>query len=159
MLESSPSHPGSGQWLLFLALACWLALVPLAVLFVLTVLGGSPPALVVQLELAAPRAPTLREGAWGLVATLSTLGLHLAVFLPVYLVTRRPGRAFLHSTATLLIAIALFETLYALSGLVVFVEGWDQLSPPVGPGTSAQTHNDLRGRKTNAVVLLCRRPD
>ena len=139
MAEPPRPRPGYGQWLLFLAFACWLATVPLAVVFVLTALSGSPPDFLVQLGLAVPRDPTLPEGTFGLVATLLTLGLHLAVFLPLYFATRRPDRKFLHTTATLLMAIALFQALNALASLTVLIEGWIQPSTAVGPGTSVLT--------------------
>jgi subtilisin family serine protease len=115
--EPSDSRLGCGQWLVLLALAVWLAIVPLAVVALLSFLNGSPPELLVQLGLVAPGSPVLPSRALGLLATLLTLGLHLLFFLPSYLATKRPGREFLHTSATLLIAISLFQALNALARL------------------------------------------
>jgi subtilisin family serine protease len=123
MTDMDPSRPSVGQWLLLLVLAFWLAIVPLAVAFVLAVLNDSPPDLLVQLDLVAPGDPALPVWASGLLATVLTLGLHLLVFVPLYLATRKPGREFLHTTSTLLIAIALFQTLNALARLVMPGDG------------------------------------
>ena len=44
----APSRVGAGQWLLFLILASWLAVVPLVVVALLSVLTDSPPDLLIQ---------------------------------------------------------------------------------------------------------------
>ncbi len=117
MTEPSAGRPGCGQWLILLALAVWLAIVPLAVVGLLSFLNGSPPELLVQLGLVAPGSPLLPAWALGLLATLLTLGLHLLLFLPSYLAIKQANRGFLHTSATLLIAISLYQALNALGRL------------------------------------------
>ncbi len=146
MLGSSPSRPSVGQWLLLLVLAFWLAIVPLVVVFVLALLNGSPPDLVVELGLMAPGEPVLPEWAFGLLSTALTLGLDLLAFVPLYVVTRQPGREFLHTIATLLIAIALYQTFNALARLPVAADGSTLL------GASLWT--DTTGRTVTAVLRL-----
>jgi subtilisin family serine protease len=138
-MTNSPSPPPRlRQWLLFLVLACWLAIVPLVVAFTLATLNGNTPDLLVQLGLATPREPVLPEWAFGLLATALTLVLQLSVFLPFYVATRKPGREFLHISATLLIAIALFQMLNALARLPALVDGLVPFSlTRVGPSTAS----------------------
>ena len=112
-----PSRPGPGQWLLFLVLAAWLAGVPLVVVAALSALAQSPPELLVQLELVAPSQPLLPRWALGLFSTIVSSALQLLAFVPLFLVTRRPGRRFLHTTASLLVVITLFQSLNALARL------------------------------------------
>jgi subtilisin family serine protease len=114
---SSTERPGFGQWLIFLLMALWLALVPPAVVATLSALSKTPPAPLVQSGLIAPGNPLLPSWAFGLLATGLTLGLHLLAFVPLYLATRKPQRTFLHTTAVLLMAIALVQTLNALAAL------------------------------------------
>jgi subtilisin family serine protease len=125
------ARPGLGQWLLLLILAAWLAVAPLVVVASLSALTGSPPDLLVQLELVGPGNPALPDWAFGLVSTLLTLGVLLLAFGPVYLGTRRPEHNFLHTSATLLIAIALFQALSALASLPWL--GRDSISPAAYP--------------------------
>jgi subtilisin family serine protease len=119
MKESAWPRPGCGQWLVLLAMAGWLALVPLAVMSILQALTDSPPDLLVQLELVAPGQTLLPTWAFGLLATAVTLGLHLLVFVPLLFVTRWREAEFLSTTAGLSIAIALVQALHALALLVV----------------------------------------
>lgn len=125
---SSPSRPGLGQWLIFLALAAWLTAVPLAVTGALSVLTDSPPAVLVQLDLVVPGSPLLPDWAFGLLATGLSLALQLLVAVSLFLVSRRAGRGFLHTIATLLIAIALFQALNALARLPWAGEDWSPFS-------------------------------
>jgi subtilisin family serine protease len=117
MTESPSSRPGLGQWLILLAMAFWLAVVPLTVVALLAVAANRPPDLLVQLGLVAPGNPSLPVWALGLLTTAMTLVVQLFAFVPLYMATGRPGREFLHATATLTIAIALFQTLNALGRL------------------------------------------
>jgi subtilisin family serine protease len=112
-----PSRPGPGQWLALLAGAVWLAVVPLAVTAALAAVTHQSPAILVQVGAVVPRNPILPEWAFGLLTTALSLGLNLLVSVPLYLATRREGRRFLHTAATLLIAIALVQTLNALASL------------------------------------------
>jgi membrane protease YdiL (CAAX protease family) len=116
-LPTSPSRPGCNQWFALLALALWLAIAPLLAVGTLSALVGHPPSFLVQFELVAPGASTLPEWAFGLLAVLLTLGLQLLAFVPAFVATRRPERHFLHLSATLLVAIALFQALTALARL------------------------------------------
>lgn len=117
MTESSSSRPGCSQWLILLALASWLALVPLAVTSILVAANGNPPQTLVQLELVVPGEPLLPEWALGLLATALTLGLDLLVAVPLGLVARKRGDDFASTTTILAIAIALVQALNALTGL------------------------------------------
>jgi hypothetical protein len=115
--SSPPFKPGCGQWFVLLALAIWLAIVPLLVVGVLSALAGHPPSLFVELQLVAPGQPGLPESAFGLLAILLTLGLQLLAFVPAFVATRRPERHFVHISAALLAATALFQALSALARL------------------------------------------
>ncbi len=117
MSESNHDQPGCGQWLLFLAMTAWLALVPLAVMAGLSALTDTPPDLLVQIGAVAPGDPALPERTLGLLATGLTLGLHLLAFVPLYFATRRSQRKFLRTTAVLLLAIALYQAFNALARL------------------------------------------
>ncbi|MFC2036692.1 S8 family serine peptidase [Chloroflexota bacterium] len=117
MTKSPSPRPDLGRWLIFLALAFWLAIVPLVVTASLSVLNDSPPSLLVQLGLTEPGAPVLPDWALGLLATLLSLGLDLLLFVPLFFATRRPGGEFLHTIAILLISISLFQSLNALARL------------------------------------------
>jgi membrane protease YdiL (CAAX protease family) len=96
-------------------MALWLVITPLSVTAVLSALTASPPDLLVQLGMVAPGNPVLPDWAFGLVATAATLALNLVVFVPLFLATRRRAGEFLHTCATLLIAIALFQALNAVA--------------------------------------------
>lgn len=74
-----------------MALASWLALVPLAVTSTLVAANGNPPYTLVQLELVVPGEPLLPEWALGLLATVLTMGLDLLVAVPLGLVARKRG--------------------------------------------------------------------
>jgi hypothetical protein len=100
-----------------LAAAAWLAVVPLAVTAALAAVTHQSPAILVELGAAVPREPILPEWAFGLLATALSLGLNLLISLPLYFATRQQGREFLHTAATLLVAIALVQTLNALTSL------------------------------------------
>ena len=65
MTDPVPSRPGCGQWLILWAMACWLAIVPLVVISVMSALAHSPPELLVQLELIAPGQSALPDWAFG----------------------------------------------------------------------------------------------
>jgi subtilisin family serine protease len=132
MTEPSPRRPSFGEWLAFLAMAFWLAAVPLAVVALLSAATNRPPDLLVQMGLVAPGQPSLPGWAAGLLATALTLGLDLLAFVPAHLATRRPGREFLHTAAIVLIAIALFQALTALA----FLPWPANLATTFGPGTS-----------------------
>jgi subtilisin family serine protease len=101
--------------LLLLIMAGWLALVPLIVTAVLQALNNSPPAVLAQLELVAPGGAVLPEWILALLSVPLTLGLNLLLFAPVHLTTRKHRDELPHVTATLLIAIAAFQALSALS--------------------------------------------
>ncbi len=118
MKESAFRRPGCVQWLAFLALAGWLALVPLAVTAILQILSDSPPELLVQLELVASGQALLPAWAFGVLAMALTLGLHLLVFVPLLFATRGRGADFLSATARLSIAITLVQALNALAQLL-----------------------------------------
>ena len=134
--SDSPSlRPGIGQWLLFVALVAWLAVVPLVVTAAVSALLGVPPDLLVQLELVAPGEAAVSVGLLGLLTIALTLALHLVVFVPLYLFTRRPEREFLHTNAVLLLAIVLFQTLNALAYLPA--QGQESISPAQWPTTVA----------------------
>ncbi len=107
-------------------MALWLAVVPPAVVGVLSVVANRPPALLPQLGLNAAGQAALPDRAFGLLATGLTLGLYLAAFGPLYLAARRPGREFLRAAAVLAVVIALFQMLDAVARL---------LGPTVGPMT------------------------
>jgi subtilisin family serine protease len=117
MIEPSPPRLGVGPWLILLVMAFWLAVVPLAVVGLVSVATNHPPELLVRVGLVAPGSSALPLWVVGLVATAATLALQLLVFVPLHLATRRPGREFLHATAMLLVAIALFQTLNAVGRL------------------------------------------
>lgn len=127
MAEDSTSRVGCGQWFIFLAVAGWLAAVPLAVSAALAALTGHPPDLLVQLEVIPPAEPVLSELAFGLLTTTITLGLDLFVLVPLYRVSRRPGREFVRTASVLGIATALFQALNAFSRLLWPTEGPDLL--------------------------------
>ncbi len=117
MTESPSSRPGCSRWLILLALAGWLALVPLAVISVLVAINGSPPTALAQLELVAPGEPILPEWAVGLLATALTLGLDLLVVVPLGFAARKRRDEFVSTLALLAAVIALVQALNALSGL------------------------------------------
>ncbi len=148
MTESSPSQPGCSQWLVLLALAFWLAVVPLAVVTVLSAVTSNPPDLLVELGAVPPGKPTLPAWAFGLFAAALTLGLQMLVSGPLYLVTRRPGREFLHTTAMLLLAIALYQALNALPSLL-----WPR-SDPIPPMTDRTFAAALRLALVLPFLLL-----
>lgn len=106
MSESMPARVQPVQWLLFVALALWLALVPVVVSAGLSLLSAGMPAGLSRF--ACPPWCT------GLLATLFSLGLHLLIFVPLWAASRKKERQFLHTTATLLIVISLSVTLSAL---------------------------------------------
>jgi membrane protease YdiL (CAAX protease family) len=116
--EPTPSEsPGAAHWLLLLAMAAWLAVVPLAVVGLLSATTGHIPGLLVEMGLAAPGQEAMPQWAFGLLAIALSLGLQLVFFVPVFRSSRSEGRAFLHTVASLLIAIALFEALNAVPHL------------------------------------------
>ena len=135
MTELAHSRPGFGKWLILLVMAFWLAIVPLSVMAGLSALTESPPDLLVQLELAAPGDPILPDWAIGLLATAVTLALTLVAFVPLYLATRKPRHEFLHTTAVLLIAIALMQALNALASLACYPLPESDLIPRTRDGT------------------------
>ena len=126
--QQTPNRPGFTQWLLFLGLALWLAAVPLVVTATLSALTEVVPGSLVEFGIVLPREPAVPVWVFGLLTTALTLGLNLLVFVPLLFLTRRPGRAFLHTMARLLIAIALFQALNALPALI-----WppEDLIPPM----------------------------
>ena len=138
MKESVPRRLGCGQWLALLALAGWLALMPLAVTSILQALTDSPPEFLVQLELVASGQALLPAWAFGLLATALTLGLHLLVFVPLLFATRGRGADFLSTTARLSIAITLVQALNALAQLLgqPLAES-DSVSAMVAPAVTA----------------------
>lgn len=116
--EPIPSPaPRAAQWLLLIAMAAWLALAPLAVVGMLSATTGQIPGLLVEIGLVAPGQPALPEWAFGLLAIMLSLGLQLLLFVPVFRASRDEARAFIHTVALLLIAIALFQTLNAVPTL------------------------------------------
>jgi membrane protease YdiL (CAAX protease family) len=117
MTESSSPRPGCSQWLILLALAGWLALVPLAVTSVLFAINGSPPYVLAQLDLVVSGEPLLPEWAVALLGTALTLGLNLLVVVPLGFAARKRGNEFVSTLAILAAAIALVQALNALSGL------------------------------------------
>jgi subtilisin family serine protease len=117
MTESPSSRPGCGRWLILLALAAWLALVPLIVTSVVLALNDSPPYALAQLNLVALGEPLLPEWAVGLLATVLTLGLNLVVVMPLGFAARKRGDEFASTTAVLAASIALVQALNALAGL------------------------------------------
>ena len=127
--------PGPGQWLLFLLVAAWLAGVPLLVAALASAWFGAPPEILVQLELAAPVEPALPAWLLGLLATGLSLGLQLALFGPLYYLSRRSDREFMRTTALLAGAIALFQALNALAALPA--QGQESISPAQWPTTVA----------------------
>lgn len=127
MTENPTSGVSCGQWLIFFALAVWLAIVPLVVSAALAALTGHLPDLLVQLEMIPPAEPALSEWVLGLLTTAITIGMYLLVFVPLYLISRRPGREFLHTASVLGMAIALFQALNALTRLLWPTEGPDLL--------------------------------
>jgi subtilisin family serine protease/membrane protease YdiL (CAAX protease family) len=115
----TPSQPPSAaHWLLLLAMAAWLAVVPLAVVGLLSAATGHIPALLVEAGLVSPGRETLPAWAFGLLAILLSLGLQLLFFGPVLRASRSEGREFVHTVALLLIAIALFQAINALPQLI-----------------------------------------
>ena len=136
MNESNATRPGWGQWLIFLALAAWLAIVPLMVTSVLAMVTQTAPGVLVDLGLLAEIEPLLPAWAFGLLSMGLTLGLDLLVFVPLWLVGRQPGRELLRTAAALMVAIALYQALSALPGLL-WPDGGptplarDNLAPPV----------------------------
>ncbi len=134
MTEPS-ARPGAGQWLVLSALAAWLAGVPLAVMGILSALANRPPTLLVQSGVLAPGQAALPEWAFGLLAVVLALALQLLAFVPAYLATRRPDRRFLHVSATLLAAVALYQALNAVARLP-----WPtDPASTFGPGTVERT--------------------
>ena len=131
----SSGPPGPGQWLLFLLVAAWLATVPLLVTAAVSAWFGSPPDILVQLELAAPTESAVSPWLLGLLAAGLSLGVQLALFGPLYLLSQHPDREFLRSTALLAGAIALFQTLNALAALPAL--GQESISPAQWPTTVA----------------------
>ncbi|MFN2168464.1 MAG: S8 family serine peptidase [Anaerolineae bacterium] len=110
-------RPGVGQWLVLLALAGWLAVVPLAVGGALLAFNASYPFELVQLGLVPAGESILPDWAAGLLATMLTLGIHLLVFVPVAVSSRkRPGR-WVHTAAVLSAGIAMVQALNALARL------------------------------------------
>lgn len=109
------SRPGPGQWLVFLAIAAWLALVPLAVTAGLSVLMDHPPGLLAELGLTAPGQGALPDWGFGLLATLLTLALNLVAFLPLYIGAQ--GRPLLRTGALLALVISGVQTLDALASV------------------------------------------
>jgi hypothetical protein len=130
MKDQIPDRPGLGQWLIFLALTLWLAVVPLLVTAVLQATTYHVPDILVDLGVLAPHDPTLPAWAFGLLSTALTLMLDLAAFVPLYFATRKPGREFLHTLSSLLVAISLFQVLMALPSLL-----WPQ-GEPIPPMTN-----------------------
>ncbi len=115
MSKDDDSQPGLGQWLVFLAMAAWLALVPLAVMAGLSVLMDHPPDFLVEVRLTTAGQGGVPDWGLGLLATMLTLALNLAAFLPLYLWGR--GRPFLRAAALLALAITGVQTLDALAGV------------------------------------------
>lgn len=115
MNDDNGSHPGPGQWLIFLAVAGWLALVPLVLTTGLVLLLDHPPDLLVEVGVMAPGQPVVPEWALGLLATTGTLIFHLVAFVPLFFWAR--GRPFLRTVALLALAITAVQTLDALAGV------------------------------------------
>ena len=132
MTESASSRPGCGRWLILLALAGWLALVPLIVTSAVLALNDSPPYALAQLDLVALGEPLLPEWAAGLLATALTLGLNLAVVVPFGLAVRKRGDEFASTTAVLAASIAVVQALNALAGLAC--QSVENLSLPATAG-------------------------
>ena len=109
-----PPRPGFVQWLVLVVMACWLAVVPLTVTAVLSAAADHSPELLVELGVIPPGDPQLPEWAFGLLATALSLGGHLLAFVPL----QRSRHALLRTTATLLMAIAAFQTLNSLAQLL-----------------------------------------
>ncbi len=126
MTDPSSSRPGCGSWFLLLAMALWLAAVPLTVTLALEVVTNRPPEIVTMLGEIVPGDSRLPDWGFGLLNTGLTLGCYLAAFVPLYLAGRRPGRELWRTTATLALLIALFQALNAVARL---------LGPQVGPTT------------------------
>jgi hypothetical protein len=115
MSNADHARPGWRQWLIFLAMAAWLALVPLAVMAGLSFLMGHTPDSLVELELVGRSQGGIPAWSFGLLSTGLTLALNLVAFLPLYLWSR--GRPFLRAAASLALAITLVQTLEALAGV------------------------------------------
>ncbi|MBN1136918.1 MAG: S8 family serine peptidase [Anaerolineae bacterium] len=117
MTALSVPRPDRGRWLGLFLLAGWLAVVPPLVVGGVSLLAGAPPYLWVQLSLLPPAEPLLPGWAIGLISIGGSLALHLSLFVPVYGISRRPGREFLHLAVRLMIVIALSQALGALAAL------------------------------------------
>jgi subtilisin family serine protease len=104
--------------LVFLALAAWLAVVPLMVTSVLAMVTQTAPGVLVDLGLMAPGQPLLPAWAFGLLSLALTLALDLLVFVPLWLSSRKPGRELVRAAAVLAIAITFYQALVALPGLL-----------------------------------------
>lgn len=117
--DDNDSRPGPGQWLIFLAVAAWLALVPLALMTGLSLLLNHPPDLLVELGLVAPGQGRLPDWGFGLLTTILTLFCNLAAFVPLYFWGRE--RPFLRSSALLALAITAVQTLDALAGVATLL--------------------------------------
>ncbi len=115
MTETNHPRPHAGHWFLLLLMAGWLAMVPLAVTAPLQVLTNSPPAILVQLGLAAPARAAQAEWGFGLLSIVLTLGLNLLLFFPVHLATRKDRGGLVHVASTLLLGITAFQALNALA--------------------------------------------
>ncbi|MFN2224844.1 MAG: S8 family serine peptidase [Anaerolineae bacterium] len=119
MNDGYDSRPGPGQWLIFAAVAAWLALVPLVLMAGLALLLDLPPDLLVEIGAMAPGQAVVPEWALGLLATTGTLVLNLAAFLPLYVWSRE--RPFLRTVALLALAITAVQTLDALAGVITLL--------------------------------------
>jgi subtilisin family serine protease len=130
MTETPGSKPTWGQWAVFLLLSTWLAVVPIAITVLLSTLNNSPPYFLVQLGFVAQGRAILPDRALDLYATVLTLGVQLLVFVPLYVLratrstrfARKRKDDFLQVATTLLIAVALFQTLNSLAALPFSVE-------------------------------------
>jgi membrane protease YdiL (CAAX protease family) len=111
--STPPESPSAAHWLLLLAMAAWLAVVPLAITGLLSAATGNIPGLLVEMGLATPGQQAVPRWAFGLLAIALSLGLQLIFFVPVFRSSRSEGRAFLHTVASLLIATALFQAINA----------------------------------------------
>jgi subtilisin family serine protease len=119
MSNGDRARPGWRQWVIFLALAAWLALVPLIVMSGLSLLMHHTPDSLVELELAGRSQAAIPEWGFGLLTTALTLALYLAAFLPLYFWAKR--RPFLRTTASLGLAIAAVQGFDALAGVVTLL--------------------------------------
>ncbi|MFC2031356.1 type II CAAX prenyl endopeptidase Rce1 family protein, partial [Chloroflexota bacterium] len=112
-------RPTWDQWVVFLLLSFWLAVVPMAVVALLSALNNSPPYFLVQLGLVVQGQANLPDRTLGLSAAAFSLGMQLLVFVPLYALyaIKRTGHEFLQVATILLIGVALFQALNTLASL------------------------------------------